>query len=114
MWSIIQTLGIAFVVLAQATARAAEVAAKKKPIDVSSTSHLRDLAASAARIFGRDRDKKPPGDTYNTLVVTTEQLEQIRALREPVAYETPGLEGPQRPFPYNPSGPVDGELKITS
>jgi transposase len=101
--------------LAQATARAAEAAAKAdKPVDVSSTSHLRDLAASAARVFGWDNDKKPPGDTYNTLVVTTQQLEQIRALREPVAYETPGLEGPPLPFPYNPSGPVDGELRITS
>ena len=39
--------------LAQATARAAEAAAKAdKPVDVSSTSHLRDLAASAARVFG--------------------------------------------------------------
>jgi hypothetical protein len=41
--------------LAQATARAAEAAANaEKPIDVNSTSHLRDLAASAARIFGWD------------------------------------------------------------
>jgi hypothetical protein len=101
--------------LAQATARAAEAAAKAdKPVDVSSTSHLRDLAASAARVFGWDNDKKPPGDTYNTLVVTTQQLEQIRALRGPVAYETPRFEGPIRPFPYNPSGPVDEELRITS
>jgi hypothetical protein len=36
--------------LAQVTARAAAAAAKaEKPIDVSSTSHLRDLAAAAAR-----------------------------------------------------------------
>jgi hypothetical protein len=67
--------------LAQATARAAEAAAKaEKPIDVNNTSHLRDLAASAARIFGWGEG----GVTLNAnqaLVVTQEQLEQIRQLR---------------------------------
>jgi hypothetical protein len=73
--------------LAQATARAAEGAAKsEKPIDVTSTSHLRDLAQGAARIFGWDTDKGPT-NTYNTLVITQEQLEQIRQLREPEVYE---------------------------
>jgi hypothetical protein len=68
--------------LARATARAAEAAATAtEPLEVSNTAHLRDLAASAARIFGWDSDK-PAGSTYNTLVVTTEQLQQIRALRE--------------------------------
>jgi hypothetical protein len=69
--------------LAQATARAAEAAAKSsKPIDVSSTAHLRDLAQSAARLFGWSEGKdKGPRDIYNTLVVTQEQLEQIRQLR---------------------------------
>jgi hypothetical protein len=68
--------------LAQATARAAESAAQAaEPLPVSNTAHLRDLAQSAARIFGWDSDKKPPGDTYNTLVITQEQLEQIRQLR---------------------------------
>jgi hypothetical protein len=67
----------------QATTRAAEAVAKsEEPLPVSNTAHLRDLAASAARIFGWNSDNKPPGDTYNTLVVTREQLEQIRALRE--------------------------------
>jgi hypothetical protein len=67
--------------LAQATARAAEEAAKsEKPIDVTSTAHLRDLAQSAARIFGWGEG----GMTVHAnqaLVVTQEQLEQIRQLR---------------------------------
>jgi len=68
--------------LARATARAAEAAATSpEPLQVNNTAHLRDLAQSAARIFGWDSDK-PAGNTYNTLVVTTEQLQQIRALRE--------------------------------
>ena len=100
--------------LARATARAAEAAATApEPLEVSNTAQLRDLAASAARIFGWDSDK-PAGSTYNTLVVTTEQLQQIRALREPVAYEAPHPETPPQPFPAPSYGPVDGELKITS
>ena len=81
--------------LARATARAAEAAGTAaEPLKVSNTAHLRDLAASAARIFGWDSDK-PAGNTYNTLVVTTEQLQQIRALREQAdaqecSSETPG------------------------
>jgi hypothetical protein len=68
--------------LMQATAKAAAKAAQKPHLDVSNTSHLRDLAQSAARIFGWDQDKgKGPRDTYNTLVVTADQLEQIRQLR---------------------------------
>jgi hypothetical protein len=50
---------------------------------------LRDLGAAAAKLFGWDSDK-PAGNTYNTLVVTTEQLQQIRALREQTdAQESP-------------------------
>src|SRR4029077_8993125 len=67
--------------LAQATVRAAEAAANAaKPLEVSNTAHLRDLAQSAARIFGWGEG----GVTVNTnqaLVVTQEQLEQIRQLR---------------------------------
>jgi hypothetical protein len=67
--------------LAQVTARAAEAASKaEKPIDVSNTSHLRDLAQSAARIFGWGEG----GTTVHAnqaLIVTQEQLEQIRQLR---------------------------------
>ena len=74
---------------------------------------LRDLGTAAAKLFGWDNAHQQ-GNTYNTLVLSAEQLEKIRALREPVAYETPGHKGPIRPFPDNPSGPVDGELRITS
>jgi hypothetical protein len=67
--------------LAQATARAAEGAAKaEKPIDVSNTAHLRDLAASAARIFGWDSDK-PDVQLNQQFCISQEQLEQIRQLR---------------------------------
>jgi hypothetical protein len=51
-----------------------------EPLQVSNTAHLRDLAASAARIFGWDTDKKP-GVQHNTLVITREQLQEIRAAR---------------------------------
>ena len=96
--------------LAQATARAAEAAAKaEEPLQVSNTAHLRDLAQSAARIFGWGEG----GVTVNAnqaLVVTPEQLEQIRQLRGATVYEAPQSET----FPDNPYGPVDDELKITS
>jgi hypothetical protein len=99
--------------LAQATVRAAEAAAKsEKPIDVTSTSHLRDLAQAAARVFGWDAG----GVTVNAnqaLVISAEQLEQIRQLRGAVEYKAPQSETPTRPFPDNPYGPVDFELKIT-
>jgi Spy/CpxP family protein refolding chaperone len=64
-------------------ARAAEAAAKSaEPLPVSSTAQLRDLAASAARVFGWDsgRDNGRSGDTHNTLIVTQEQLQQMREL----------------------------------
>ena len=64
------------------TARAAEAAATApEPLQVSNTAHLRDLAASAARIFGWDTDKKP-GVQLNQLIITREQLQEIRALQE--------------------------------
>jgi hypothetical protein len=68
--------------LAQATARAAEQAAKaEKPIEVSNTAQLRDLAASAARVFGWDSDK--PGVQLNQqFVLTQEQIERIREAAE--------------------------------
>ena len=65
--------------LAQAAARAAETAAAAE-IPVCSTAHLKDLASAAARVFGWDKGTKHC-DTYNTLVITSEQLEQIQALR---------------------------------
>jgi hypothetical protein len=65
-----------------ATARAAEAAAKaEKPIDVSNTSQLRDLAASAARIFGWDKSDKPGVQLNQQFCISQEQLEQIRQLR---------------------------------
>jgi hypothetical protein len=73
--------------LAQATARAAEGAAKTtEPLPVSNMAHLRDLAQSAARIFGWTTDG--PQVQVNTQIrITQEQLEQIRQLREPTVYE---------------------------
>ena len=67
--------------LARATARAAEAAAAApESLQVSNTAHLRDLAASAARIFGWDT--KQPQTQINQLCITQEQLQEIRALRE--------------------------------
>jgi hypothetical protein len=66
--------------LMQTTTKAATHAAQKPPLDVSNTSQLRDLAQSAARIFGWDSDK--PGVQLNQqFVISQEQLEQIRQLR---------------------------------
>ena len=66
--------------LAQTTARAAEAAASApEPLPVNSTAQLRDLAASAARVFGWDKG----GTTVHAekaLVVTTEQLQLMREL----------------------------------
>jgi hypothetical protein len=68
--------------LAQATVRAAESVAKStEPLPVSNTAHLRDLASAAAGLFGWNNG----GTTVHAnqaLVVTQEQLEQIRQLRE--------------------------------
>src|SRR5690349_13940141 len=67
--------------LARATARAAEAAATApEPLQVSNTAHLRDLAAAASRLFRWDQNKGAQVNV-NTCVVTTEQLQQIRALR---------------------------------
>jgi HPt (histidine-containing phosphotransfer) domain-containing protein len=66
--------------LAQAAAKAAKRAAHTE-IPVCSTAHLKDLAAAAARVFGWDQQQRS-GDTYNTLVVTQEQLAMIRSLRQ--------------------------------
>jgi hypothetical protein len=66
--------------LMQTTAKAATYAAQKPPLDVSNTSQLRDLAQSAARIFGWDSDK--PGVQLNQqFCISQEQLEQIGQLR---------------------------------
>jgi hypothetical protein len=68
--------------LAQATARAAVGAAKAaEPLPVSSTAQLRDLAASAARIFGWDNNDKP-GVQLNQLCISQEMIERIREAAE--------------------------------
>lgn len=66
--------------LSIAAAKAATKAAQNPPLDVSSTSQLRDLATSSSRIFGWDK-KNSPHTQYNQLVVTAEQLEEMRQLR---------------------------------
>jgi hypothetical protein len=59
-----------------------DAAAKaEKPIDVTRTTHLRDLAASAARVFGWDNNDKPGVQLNQQFVISQEQLEQIRQLR---------------------------------
>ena len=65
----------------QTAAKAAEHAAEKPPLDVSNTSQLRDLAQSAARIFGWNKNDKPGVQLNQQFVITPEQLEQIRQLR---------------------------------
>jgi len=67
--------------LMQTTAKAATHAAQKPPLDVSNTSQLRDLAQSAARIFRWDDNDKPGVQLNQQVVITPEQLEQIRQLR---------------------------------
>jgi hypothetical protein len=67
--------------LMQTAAKAAVSAAQKPPLDVSNTSQLRDLAQSAARIFGWDNNDKPGVQLNQQFVVSQEQLEQIRQLR---------------------------------
>ena len=83
-----------------------------EPLPVSNTAHLRDLAQSAARIFDWNNNDKPGVQFNQQFVISQEQLEQIRQLREPVVYETPQLEGPPQPFPAS-SGSVGYEVKIT-
>ena len=62
-------------------AKAATHAAQKPPLDVSNTAQFRDLAASAARIFGWDNSDKPGVQLNQQFVISQEQLEQIRQLR---------------------------------
>ena len=67
--------------LAQATAKASEHAAEQDgATNLNCSGKLRDLASAAAKVFAWDSDK--PAVQFNQLVVTQEQLEQIRALRD--------------------------------
>jgi uncharacterized linocin/CFP29 family protein len=61
--------------------QAGPAAKAAKPLKVSSTARLRDLAASAARIFGWDKTDKPGVQLNQQFVISQEQLEQIRQLR---------------------------------
>jgi hypothetical protein len=66
--------------LARAATKAAEQAAQQDgATNLNCSGKLRDLASAAARVFGWDSGK--PNGQFNQLVVTQEQLEQIRALR---------------------------------
>jgi len=68
--------------LATAAAKAADhVKALVGASTFRQSNKLRDLAASAARIFGWDADRGPKFQ-FNQLVVSPETLEKIRALRE--------------------------------
>jgi hypothetical protein len=64
--------------LAYATARAAEEAADLEHV-LPRTQQMQQLSSAAARVFGWDIPTQ--NNTFNTLVVTAEQLEQIRQLR---------------------------------
>jgi len=67
--------------LAQATAKASEHAAEQDgATNLNCSGKLRDLASAAARIFGWDANGTS-AVTLNQVVVSQEQLEQIRALR---------------------------------
>jgi hypothetical protein len=63
-----------------ATAAAEAAAAREQPLPVQSTAQLRELTAAASRVFGWESDRGP-STVHNTLVITQEQLAQIRALR---------------------------------
>jgi LmbE family N-acetylglucosaminyl deacetylase len=67
-------------------AKAAAHAAQKPPLDVASTSQLRDLANSSSRIFGWNT-KNAPQTQFNQVVISQEQLAQIRALRANMTQE---------------------------
>jgi hypothetical protein len=65
--------------LARATAAAAEHASTQPPLEVHNPAQLRDLAASAARVFGWDKGPQTAVQV-NELRITQEQLEQMRVL----------------------------------
>lgn len=67
--------------LGKATAKASGWIAEQQPDFITGASaRLRDLAAAASRVFGWDNDKAS-AVTLNQIVVSPEQLEQIRSLR---------------------------------
>jgi hypothetical protein len=66
--------------LMQTAAKAATKAAQNPPLDVSNTSQFRDLANSSSRIFGWNT-KTGPQTHFNQVVISRQQLAEIRALR---------------------------------
>jgi len=83
--------------LAQATARAAEAAAEAaNPLPVSNTAQLRDLAASAARVFGWDKAPRTNVQVNTGFKLTMEQLEEIRALCDSPFKKAAICEGDER------------------
>jgi len=119
-------------------AKAATKAAQNPPLEVANTSQFRDLANSSSRIFGWQQ-KADPQTQFDQVIITQEQLEQIRALRGQETQEqeeerirrlnTPegqealrklgrelqesaqNIEQPKLPAP-SPCGPVTYEVKI--
>jgi hypothetical protein len=70
------------------------------------------VAQSAAGIFGWDAEKQQGRDTYNTLVISAEMIERIRAAADASDIrQSPQLEGAPQPFP--PPGPVTYDVKVT-
>src|SRR5439155_5800605 len=100
--------------LMQTAAKSAVSAAQKPALDVSNTAQLRDLAASAARLFGWDKRDQPGVQLNQQIIISQEQLEQIRQLRgtAPVSYTAPQCDGPPQSFPAS-SRPDGYEVKIT-
>ena len=66
--------------LAQVATKAAEKAAEQSALPATQHGQMRDLAASAARIFEWENDR--PQNVFNHLVISQE-TKKIRALREP-------------------------------
>jgi hypothetical protein len=67
-------------------AKAATKAAQNPPLVVSNTSQFRDLANSSSRIFGWNT-KAGSQTQFNQVVISQEQLDQIRALRASMTEE---------------------------
>jgi hypothetical protein len=83
--------------LARATARAAEAAANAaEPLPVGNTAQLRDLAASAARVFGWDQGPHTAVQVNTGFKLTMEQLEEIRALCDSPLKRAAICEGDER------------------
>jgi Putative ATPase subunit of terminase (gpP-like) len=82
--------------LSRAVAKAAEHASTKPPLEVTSTAQLRDLAAAASRVFAWNKNEGAQVQ-INQLCISTEQLQQIRALREQADAQESPSDTPGRP-----------------